>query len=276
MDQLGSNYDPAIAACEEATKQFPTIWRYYYQLGRALHARAVKAPQKADDTKRFERAAAAYRKAANGGHPAALCNLALYYARTDRPPIQQDHAIAFAYALRSFELEATTCVSVVGDYYRDGLNFAADYKKARQYYGTLAGRGGPDAVGRIASMYALDKTVSGTELQDARYIGLAREGNRFRSFVFGLFADQGIGGFAKDPKVAAQFLLASIKSISKETTREFTIVAEFFKNSAQHRLARETKQEFQRLLYATTNTHEPTDGNLLSSAAQDAIASFAK
>lgn len=167
----------AIAACTEATRDFPGVGRFHFQLGRALYA--------AQD---YQAALASYKKAFELGNTRALYALASMYDNgegVERDPararfyyeiaaelkfapaivslgLQQERGLggdrnpAKAYALyqRAADLGDARAVNRQGELTEKGLGVEADVTRARSLYEKSAAMGDLDAMVNLARCVA--------------------------------------------------------------------------------------------------------------------------
>jgi tetratricopeptide (TPR) repeat protein len=119
---------PALAACNDAMRQYPDMARFVYQASRVSNAQ-----------KDYVRERELLEKASNSGYAPALNNLGVLY--------DQGHGVApeYAEARRQFEKAATAGVSVamrnLGSLYELGRGVPQDYATARSWYEKAADAG---------------------------------------------------------------------------------------------------------------------------------------
>ncbi|MGH6718551.1 MAG: caspase family protein [Alphaproteobacteria bacterium] len=137
----GINGVKAIAACEAAVAAYPTATRFQFQLGRAL------ARERRDDE-----AVVWYRKAADGGHLAAMAGLGRSYQTGTG--VAQDNALGAAWMRKAAEAGYLAAQYELGRAYESGLGVDQDGVEAMTWYEAAARAGNGDAQLRMADLLA--------------------------------------------------------------------------------------------------------------------------
>lgn len=167
----------AIAACSDAIKRFPTVDRFYYQLGRAFFA-----------SQNYDAALTNYKKAFELGSVRALFTLGALYDHgegVDRDPararfyyeiaaqkkfapaiaslgtlyeagtgVTQDSAKAYEFYRRAADLGDAGAINKMGELTEKGLGVARNLKSARALYEKSAKMGHPEATVNLARCFA--------------------------------------------------------------------------------------------------------------------------
>ena len=137
----------AIAACEEATKQFPSSIRFPYQLGRALHK-----------AEKFESAVSWYLLAAERGHPSAQYNLGWMYDQGQG--VRKDSNAAVKWYRKAADQGGEDAMYNLGWMYDKGKGVRQDTLEAIKWYRRAAQLGNASAqatLGVILASRAVDK-----------------------------------------------------------------------------------------------------------------------
>lgn len=130
----------AVTACEAAVSEFPGETRLSYQLGRAQ-----------DKSGDYGKAMASYRKAAEGGHAAAMSNIGSQYK--DGEGVPQDYSEALSWYRKAAEKGDAAAIANIGVLYRDGQGVAQDYTEAMKWYRKAADGGNAEAMISIGLLY---------------------------------------------------------------------------------------------------------------------------
>lgn len=132
--------EAAIAACEDAAREFPAVDRFKFQLARALN----KAGQ-------FQEAARYYEPLANGGYVAAAHNLSVLYMQG--AGVSKDSARALDLLRKSAAAGFAFSQYQLGLFYSQGAVVARDLTAAASWFRKAAEQGLPAAENELAAMY---------------------------------------------------------------------------------------------------------------------------
>jgi TPR repeat protein/CHAT domain-containing protein len=171
----------AIPACEEAVRNFPSVARFHFQLGRALSKAG-----------RDQEAVSHYEIAVTAGYAPAAHNLAILYLQHDGNISNPDRGLF----LIRFAAEAGFPLSQyqLGKFYVEGMYVERDLVTAAEWFRKAAERGEPSAQNDLGYMY---KTGAGVTQDITHAIELFRrsagQGNSLAQYNLGVIYENGTG-----------------------------------------------------------------------------------
>jgi uncharacterized protein len=163
---------PALAACNDAMRQYPDVARFYYQAGRVAlkqkddvlarqyYEKAVSMGSEAAlvgigtiyrDAKDYAEARRWFEKAAAAGVPVAMNNLGNIYGTG--LGVAQDYAEAGRWYEKAAVAGEPEAMTNLGELYRTGMGVAKDYAEARRWYEKAAAAGEPTAMWNLGEFY---------------------------------------------------------------------------------------------------------------------------
>jgi TPR repeat protein len=175
---------PAVAACNDAIRQYPAVGRFRFELGRALFAqkdylRARESFEEAIDkgsvaamngmallyreglgvTKDDAKANQWIDKAASAGDPAGLGNLGRSYVY-GLGGMTQDYARGRSLLERAAAGRDVSAMHLLGEVYERGWGTAVDFGQARQWYEKAAAAGYADSMSALGDLYSAGNGVA--------------------------------------------------------------------------------------------------------------------
>jgi len=195
----------ALAACSEATKRFPDVSRFHYQLGRALFA-----------AKDYPAALESYKRAYDLGNTRALYALGAMY--DGGIGVDKDPARARFYYEIAAEMKFAPAIVSLGLQHERGLGVPADLAKALTFYRHAADLGDARAINRLG-VFA-EKGLGGYDAKQARafYEKSAAKGDEEAMVNLARCYANGIGG-RKDVGEARRWLAKAAQAGSAEAKR---------------------------------------------------------
>jgi TPR repeat protein len=163
---------PALAACNDAMRQYPDVARFYYQAGRVAlkqkddvlarqyYEKAVSMGSEAGlvgigtiyrDAKDYAEARRWFEKAAAAGVPVAMNNLGNIYGTG--LGVAKDYAEAGRWYEKAAVAGEPEAMTNLGELYRTGMGVAQDYAEARRWYEKAAAAGEPNAMLNLGEFY---------------------------------------------------------------------------------------------------------------------------
>ncbi len=153
----------AVAACEEAIRNFPRERRFFFQYGRALMS-----------AERYDEARKAYKTAIDAGSTAAAINLGNIYS--DGWGVAKDEAEAVRIYRDSADRGNAPAMVSLGVMYSEGRGVAKDEAEAVRLYRKAADAGDATAMTNLGVMYEKGQGVAKDLAEAARLYRKAADG----------------------------------------------------------------------------------------------------
>lgn len=146
-----------------------------------------------------------FRKAAEEGYTAAMCNLANFYATKLRTPNYNE-------AIRWYKLAAEkgepTAMTELGNFYYEGITGKNDYVEAFKWYHKGAEAGDYTSIFMTAICYDLGYGVKKDQSEAFKwYTKSADLGEPMAMHLISKYYNEGLGGLKKDPRLSFNWLL---------------------------------------------------------------------
>ncbi len=197
--------EKALAACEQATRQFPNEARFHFQLGRALTM-----------AKRNRESIFAYRRAL-ALHPTyavAMTNLGIVY---QQPPVEDAEA-SIEWLTRAADLEMPIAAFNLGTKYARGLGVEQDVALAARWLEKAASQGFTPAKTQLGLLF-LDAKPPNRERARSLLEEAAAEGDGWAHFGLGRIHEGAAGGPVDLAKAAHHYLSAAQHDIAPAIQR---------------------------------------------------------